>query len=176
MIKFTTGSFGLIFRKFFKQINATYRLAITNDETLQEAMVVHLTKRSLYILLSGTLVAIFLLFSTLLFFTPIRYYLPGYQKDVSREELKSLKILSDSLIRLNQIREQYIFNWIEVANGQINTQRDTTPLTEREIQAAILANGNRIDKASKYEYLKNQKVDSTKNTQDVDKDSLKQGQ
>jgi hypothetical protein len=116
------------------------------------------------------------LFSTLLFFTPIRYYLPGYQKDVSREELKSLKILSDSLIRLNQIREQYIFNLIEVANGQINTQRDTTPLTEREIQAAILANGNRIDKASKYEYLKNQKVDSTKNTQDVDKDSLKQGQ
>ena len=78
------------------------------------------------------------------------------------------------------VRKQKVLNRIEhlarAHVGQINTQRDTTPLTEREIQAAILANGNRIDKASKYEYLKNQKVDSTKNTQDVDKDSLKQGQ
>ncbi|QLH47408.1 MAG: hypothetical protein HWD58_18350 [Bacteroidota bacterium] len=74
MIEFSTGSLGLVFRKFFKKLNATYQVTVTNDETLQEAMVIHLTKRSVYLFLSAFLVALFLVFSGLIFYTdPLLY-------------------------------------------------------------------------------------------------------
>lgn len=173
MIKFSTGSVGLVFRKFFKKLNATYQLTVTNNETMQEAMVVHLTKRSVYLFLSAFLVGLFLLFSILIFFTPIRYYIPGYNRDVSREQLKSLQILGDSIGKLNTLREQYVLNLMQVAQGEPVRQKDTQRLSEQEIRAAQLENDNRVDRASRYDYLKNQKPDTVQNAQSVDKDTLR---
>lgn len=173
MIKFSTGSLGLVFRKFFKKLNATYQVTVTNDETLQEAMVIHLTKSSVYLFLSAFLVALFLVFSGLIFFTPIRYYIPGYNRDISREKLKSLQVLGDSIGKLNALREQYVLNLMQVAQGHVQFSQDTQMLTDQEIRSAQIENDNRVDRASRYDYLKNQKPDTLKNTQGVDKDTLK---
>ena len=146
---------------------------VTNDETMQEAMVIHLTKRSVYLFLSAFLVALFLMFSILIFFTPIRYYIPGYNRDISRERLKALQILGDSLGKLNTIREQYVLNLMQVAQGDHAWKKDTQRLSEKEIRAARLENDNRVDRASRYDYLKNQKPDTLQNAQSVDKDTLR---
>lgn len=149
---------------------------------MDEAIGIHLTKKSVYILLSTVLVCLFLLFSALIFFTPLKYYIPGANKEISRTKLIELKQLADSLTRVNELREQYIYNLISVANGNVSKLSDTNGLTQREIDMAIVNNNSKIDHASRYDYLKVKKVDTSKseteelneiNNQSVDKENAK---
>jgi len=61
---------------------------------------------------------------------------------------------------MNALRESYVFNLLNVVNGSFDDKRDTTLLNESEIKAAEANNEKQIDKASRYDYLKNQKIDS----------------
>lgn len=80
--------------------------------------------------------------------------------------------LTDSLVKINNIREKYIYNLITVANGSISLENDTTTLTQAQIELALMNNNAQIDRAKKYEYLKSIKKDTT-NVENVGKkDSL----
>ncbi|MBL7765090.1 MAG: hypothetical protein JNJ58_03280 [Chitinophagaceae bacterium] len=172
MIKISTGSLKAVIKSFFRKINSPYRLVVVNEETLNEALTLHLTKKSIYILFSGFLISIFLLFSALILLTPVKYYIPGYQSDISRKKLIGLQKLSDSLIQINQVRERYLLNLLTIANGQMNATLDTNGLSPAEIQMALTDNTRQIDKASNYEYLKNGKSDSLMGKTSVNKDTL----
>lgn len=182
MIRFSTGSFWKIFRRFLKNINSPYKISIVNEISMEEVLGMHLTKKGVYILLSTILMSLFLIFSALIFFTPLKYYIPGSNKEISRIKLIELKQLADSLTKVNELREQYIYNLISVANGNVSKQRDTNGLTQREIEIAILNNNSKIDHASRYDYLKVKKVDTSNNeteepneinNQSVDKENAK---
>ncbi|HNF71840.1 MAG TPA: hypothetical protein PLP34_05475, partial [Chitinophagaceae bacterium] len=154
-MKISTGNLKGLFLRFFKRWNAPYRLTIVNKESMEEALIIHLTKKSLYIFLSSVFVSLFLLFAVILLYTPLRYYIPGSNLDgVTRKELIRLKKLSDSLEKINQIREAYVYNLMEVANGKIRNERDTNRLSNREIERAEFQNENRVDRAGKYQYLR----------------------
>ncbi|MBK7762094.1 MAG: hypothetical protein IPI46_01820 [Bacteroidetes bacterium] len=155
MMKISGGNlFGLI-KRFFKRVNAPYRLTVVNKETMEEALIIHLTKKSLYIFLSTILVILFILLTSLILFTPLRYYIPGGNiNSVSRKQLIQLKKLSDSLEKINRVRETYILNLMEVANGNVSQLRDTVNLSEKEIVAALHNNLNKIDHAERYNYMK----------------------
>lgn len=171
MIKFSGRTLSRLLRRFFKEINAPYRLTITNEESMSEALTVQLTKKSVYVFMSTVFVLIILLFSSLVLFTPLKYYIPGVNQNVSREKLIQLQKLADSLGKLNTIREAYIFNLIKVANGDLKDERDTVELSDRQIQQATQQNLNRIDHASRYDYLKSLYKDSTSAQETGVKDS-----
>ncbi len=172
MIKISGGNIYSIFRRFFKKINAPYRLTVTNEETMSEALTMHLTKKSVYIFLSTVFVLIFLLLTALFLLTPLRFYIPGTNNNVSRTKLMQLQKLSDSLVKINNIREQYIFNLINVANGNISSKNDTSKLSGKQIELATQQNLSKIDHASKYDYLKALQNDSTESVESVMKDTL----
>jgi len=172
MIKISVGNLYGIFRRFFKKINSPYRLSITNEETMSEVMVLHLTKKSVYIVFSSLVVIIFLLLTALLLFTPLKFYLPSNGNTVSRAKLIQLEKLADSLTKINVVREQYIFNLIQVANGTVSNELDSVALTEKQIEIAKLQNLSKIDHASKYDYLKSIKKDSMESEDAMGKDSL----
>lgn len=160
MIKFSVGSASQIIKRFFRKLNEPYKVNITSENTLQEVMVVHLTKKSVYLFLSSIFVALFILLSLLILYTPLKYYLPGNNEQTTRKKLIELSVLSDSLIKLHAIREKYILNVIQIANGRLQPTLDTTLLTPQQIEDALRTNDTKIDRAKNYEYLKNQKVDS----------------
>ena len=173
MLKVTDGSLWRSAKRMFKQMNAPYKLVVSNEETLQETITMHLTKKGLFVLLSSLFVGLFLLFSLLIFFTPLKYYVPGNNKgEIARKDLFRLQRLSDSLIRLNGLQENYIKNLLMVVNGEIASPPDTQRLSKAEIQAASTQNSNQIDKASRYEYLRNQKPDTNVDKSVHKKDSL----
>lgn len=172
MIKISGGNIYGILRRFFKKINAPYRMTIINEETMSEALTVHLTKKSVYLFLSTFLVLIFILLTLLFLFTPLRYYVPGNNNNVARSKLMQLQRLSDSLEKINAIREQYIFNLLNVANGHVSEPFDSSTLSEKQIQLANEQNLNKIDHASKYDYLKSIKKDSLESDEMVGKDTL----
>jgi hypothetical protein len=115
----------------------------------------------------------FLLFSILIFFTPLKYYVPGNNnKEVSRKTLIQLQQLSDSVTKLNSLQEKYIYNLLQITNGNSTFLRDTNLLNQREINQAMIQNTNQIDRASRYDYLKNQKPDTNVDKSVHKKDSL----
>lgn len=150
-----------IVRRFFKKLNAPYQLSITNIDTMEESFSFQLTRKSVYLFLTTVFVSIFILFSLIIFFTPIKYYVPGLQQNGNRKELFRLQNLADSLTKVNRLREGFVYNLLNIVNGGYTADRDTTPLSEEAIKAAMTNNESKIDKASRYDYLKNQRIDSS---------------
>ena len=172
MLKISGGNIFRILRSFFRQINAPYRLTVTNEESMTEALAIHLTKKSVYIFLSSVLVAIFLLLTCLFLFTPLRFYIPGNSNNIARTELIRIKKIADSLEKLNVQREKYMYNLIQVANGNVAVEMDTSRLTSKQIELANQQNLSKIDHASRYDYLKALRKDTSETELNEDKDSL----
>lgn len=174
MLKVSEGNLLKSLSGIFRRMNSSYRITLVNEESMQESLTVHLTKKSLFVLVSGLFVGLFLLFSLLIFFTPLKYYVPGNnQGSISREKMIALQRTADSLLLMNRHQEQFIFNLLNVANGKVATEpRDTQPLSKTAIQQASLQNAGQIDRASRYAYLKNQVADSNVDKSVYKKDSL----
>lgn len=100
-----------------------------NDDTYEEVVTFKLSRLSVYIGLSTIFVLLVSLTVALLVYTPLRYYLPGY--DNGREDrvaLQTLKMRTDSIEQALQYKDQYLLNIKKVLNGDAMTQRDTTML------------------------------------------------
>lgn len=104
-----------------------YRLVVMNDDTYEEVVTFKLTRLSVYIGMSTIFVLMVGFTVALLVFTPLKYYIPGYGKKQSRQELQALKIRTDSLERAILQKERYLKSVKAVLSGEI-TARDTTLL------------------------------------------------
>ncbi len=172
MIKISSGNIRGISTRFFRKINAPYRLTVTNEETMAEALTVHLTKKSVYIFLSTLIVLIFLLLTTLFLFTPLKYYIPGANTNISRTKLMQLQQLADSLEKINTARERYINNLIQISNGTVSVKQDSSMLSEKQIELANRLNVNKIDHADNYAYIKSLQQDSATTNMNLIKDTV----
>jgi hypothetical protein len=121
--------------KMFRKINTPYHITVVNEETNQESIQLPITKTSLFLFFSSLFVGVFMLLSAIIFFTPLKYYLPGYNVDNNRKQIISLKKNTDSLIVLNKNREAYIVNLINVVKGEVHLNLDTNVLSDAKIKA-----------------------------------------
>lgn len=108
MFHFSTDRLRSLLCKIGKNINSPYRLTVSNEQSGDSVLSFQLTKKSVYILFSTLFVLLFLLFSILIFFTPLKYYIPGNQQSIARSEMIRIKKMCDSLVVLNKSREQYV--------------------------------------------------------------------
>lgn len=105
-----------------------YRLVVMNDDTYEEVVTFKLTRLSVYIGMSTIFVLMVGFTIALIAFTPIKYYIPGYGKKQSRQELQALKIRTDSLEKAILQKDRYLKSVKAVLAGDISTARDTTLL------------------------------------------------
>ncbi len=89
------------------------------------------------------LLASFLLFSAIIFLTPLKYYLPGYNIDGNRKDILQLRKTTDSLIVKDKQREAYIVNLMNVVQGNVQITKDTAILS-----AATIASLQKKEEAS----------------------------
>src|SRR5213083_1226067 len=101
MVKFDTSS-------TFKRLRHRYRLVVMNDDTYEEVVTFKLSRVSVYIMLSSIFVILVSLTSALIFFTPLKEYLPGYGMQMGRSELQALKLKTDSLEQSLHLKDQYL--------------------------------------------------------------------
>ena len=111
-----------------KRLRNNYRLVVMNDDTYEEVVTFKLSRLSVYIGLSTSLVLLVGLTIALIAFTPIKYYIPGYGTRESRTALQLLKIRTDSLEQSIKYKDQYLEGIKKVLNGTTPTQRDTVLL------------------------------------------------
>lgn len=111
-----------------RSVRNRYRLVVMNDDTYEEVVTFKLTRLSVYIGMSTIFVLMVGFTIALIAFTPIKYYIPGYGKKQSRQELQALKIRTDSLERAILQKDLYLKGVKAVLAGDISSARDTTLL------------------------------------------------
>lgn len=108
-----------------QRLRNRYRLVIMNDDTYEEVVTFKLSRLSVYIGLSTIFVLLVGLTVALIVFTPLKYYIPGYDDLKIGREYKQMKYRVDSLERQVIYQAQYIEGVRKVLNGDVNVKLDT---------------------------------------------------
>lgn len=74
-----------------------YRIAITNENTLEETWYTRLSRFSVLLFVTGFFLTTFILLTLIIFTTPLRHYLPGYEDSGNRFAMIQQSIRVDSL-------------------------------------------------------------------------------
>lgn len=111
-----------------KRLRNRYRLVVMNDDTYEEVVTFKLSRLSVYIGLSTIFVVLVGLTVALIVFTPLRYYIPGYDDLKVGREYRHMKYRVDSLEREVANQANYIENVKKILAGDAVTVRDTSQL------------------------------------------------
>ncbi|MGK2861377.1 MAG: hypothetical protein ACSLE0_05555 [Chitinophagaceae bacterium] len=111
-----------------KRLRNRYRLVVMNDDTYEEVVTFKLSRLSVYIGLSTIFVVLIGLTVALIVFTPLKYYIPGYDDLKVGREYRNMKYRVDSLETQVNYQSIYIDNIKRVLNGGEATILDTTKL------------------------------------------------
>ena len=108
-----------------QRLRNRYRLVIMNDDTYEEVVTFKLSRLSVYIGLSTIFVLLVGLTVALIVFTPLKYYIPGYDDLKIGREYKQMKYRVDSLEKQVIYQTQYINGIKKVLNGDVTIKLDT---------------------------------------------------
>lgn len=123
------------FRDFFKyKIRENYRLVVRNDETLQEKISVVLSPLNLILLVSGVFMLFTIIILSLIFYTPLKEFVPGAANQVDLRDRIELKQKVDSLESMAQMLARERDNTQSILRGEplqdVSQVSDSLPETE----------------------------------------------
>ena len=110
-------------KKWIERMKNTYRLVVMNNETFEEIGSYKLSLLNVYILISTVIVVVALMVVSLISFTPLRKYIPGYG-DVSAQE-KLVEISGELEQMEKQLESQHLYydNVKKVLTGKVETEQ-----------------------------------------------------
>ena len=111
-----------------KRLRNRYRLVVMNDDTYEEVVTFKLSRLSVYIGLSTIFVVLIGLTVALIVFTPLKYYIPGYDDLKVGREYRQMKYRVDSLEKQVDYQARYIDNFKKVLSGDLSSSLDTMKL------------------------------------------------
>lgn len=148
---------------FFIRLRNRYRLVVMNDDTFEEKLSLQLTPLGLFILVGSVTIVMVMLVTSLIAFTPLREYIPGYADAGIRRNLIKLTLKSDSLEKSFVAQAAFIENVKNVLDG--NMKPDSVQ--------------NRPDKSKEYAKLQvtasDKEAELRKSVEEQDKYSLNYG-
>ena len=112
-----------------KRLKSNYRIILKNEDTFEEVIQFKLTRLSVYIALSSIFVLLVVLTSSLIIFTPLKYYLPGvgYGSAKQMKEIRTLKIRTDSIETALKQQQRYYEDIGKTLTGNV-VKLDTSVL------------------------------------------------
>ncbi|HEY2722247.1 MAG TPA: hypothetical protein VGI82_11010 [Chitinophagaceae bacterium] len=122
MVKFDTNS-------TFKRLRNRYRLVVMNDDTYEEVVTFKLSRLSVYVMMSTIFVVLVGFTVALIVFTPLKYYIPGYDDLKIGREYRQLKYRTDSLEQQIGYQARYIDGLKKVLKGDATESLDTTKIS-----------------------------------------------
>ncbi|GAB1415999.1 M23 family metallopeptidase [Paludibacter sp.] len=110
-----------------------------NENTLEEAWFLRLSRFSVFMYTSFLIILTFAILTSIIFYTPLKYYLPGYGGEVERMEIIDKSIKIDSLLNHMELQAAYLDVLKGIVAGKITSDsmnlNDSVSLKERvEIQ------------------------------------------
>lgn len=105
--------------KFLNRLHNRYRLVVMNDDTFEEKLSLRLTPLGLFILGGSVTIVMTMIVTSLIAFTPLREYIPGYADTGLRRNLVRLTFKSDSLETSLIEQNAFMKNISSVLRGDI---------------------------------------------------------
>ena len=106
-------------KAFWKNFKFKYKLTITNENTLEEIVGIHVSKLNGVSVLLSAVTVIFLIASLIIAFTPLRNYLPGYMNSEVREQVVMNALRADSLQQMLERHRMYVMNIQDIIRGTV---------------------------------------------------------
>jgi murein DD-endopeptidase MepM/ murein hydrolase activator NlpD len=119
-------------QKFIDRLRIKYKLVILNDDTFEEKASFTLNRLNVFILLSVLLVLLITLVTSVLIFTPLKEYIPGYADVSLRRDISSMSMKVDSLEGLLASNDKYIKNINDVISGRVGKD-DTLNINSKPV-------------------------------------------
>ena len=116
-----------IISEFIQKMRFKYRVSITNENTLEETWFTRLSRVSVLLYASGFFLFTFILLTLIIFTTPLRLYLPGYEDSGNRTAIVQQSMRTDS-----------IQNELELMNAYIETLKSSIQQTnQQELEVSL---------------------------------------
>ena len=132
-------------KKLKKSQNNSYRLAVMKEDSYQEKFALSLSKRNIFLITFSITFFIILITSLIIFYTPIREYIPGY--DTSKIRSQAIKNLEkiDSLMTSLQKNEQFMESFSNTLQGKRFDNKYENNSLNKEIDLSELEINIRIE-------------------------------
>ena len=104
---------------FFRKIRFQYRVSVLNENTLEESWHIRLSRFKVFLYLTFFIGVTFFLLASLIIYTPLRYYLPGYGSPNDRMEIIGKSIQVDSLLQQMELQSTYLGVLKDIITGKI---------------------------------------------------------
>lgn len=108
-------------KSFISKLLTKYRLVLLNDSTYEEKSSFKISRLNVFSILFALMFIIVLITSGILFFTPIREYIPGYPSTSLQKQANMLTYKTDSLRQIVFLNDQYINSLKQVLTGDLET-------------------------------------------------------
>lgn len=106
---------------FWTKIRNRYRLVVMNDDSFEEQFSLKLTPLNIFVLVGLVSIIMITLTVSLVAFTPLREYMPGYGAEVNtRKELVNLMLKLDSLQYELSLRASSMDNIKNIMSGNVS--------------------------------------------------------
>jgi len=126
-----------------EQLRNKYRLVILNDDSFAEKFSLKLSPLGIIILFSSITIVMTTFVISIIAFTTLREYIPGYGNVNDRKDIITLSLKVDSLENTLRSREWYINNLLNVFSGKTEAKpqkpvKDATgKYTKIDVQASV---------------------------------------
>lgn len=123
-------------KSFWAKWRFKYRLSVLNENTLEEAWHARLSRLTVFAWIGLLFLLTFGTFTLLIYYTPLKRYLPGFEDAGVRELVTAEAMRVDSLQILLQHQEEYIDVLRNVMSGELKldsvTLLDSLTIIQRE--------------------------------------------
>lgn len=155
-------------KAFWNNIKFKYKLTITNENTLEEVAGLHVSKLNGMSVLLTLSAILFLIAATIIAFTPLRNYLPGYLNSDVRAQIVDNALRVDSLEQLVERQKMYITNVQDIFSGtvRVDTVHSMDSLTNMR-QESLMASTER-EAEFRQQYEETEKYNLTSNSSDAE--------
>jgi len=115
---------------FFKRLKNKYRLVVLNDSSFEEKISIKLTPLNLFVLAGSVIILLIVIVTSLIAFTPLREYIPGYADVSMRRELINVLLRTDSLENEAQLKANYIQNMYNIISDSMPKENTKQLVTD----------------------------------------------
>ena len=108
-------------KSFISKLLTKYRLVLLNDSTYEEKTSFKISRLNVFSVLFALMFIVVLTTSGILFFTPVREYIPGYSSTSLQKQANLLSYKTDSLRQIVFLNDQYINSLKKILTGDLET-------------------------------------------------------
>ena len=159
-------------KAFWNNIKFKYKLTIINENTLEEVAGIRVYKLNGLSVLLTVITVIFVIAATIIAFTPLRNYLPGYMNSEVRAQIVDNALKVDSLQQLVERQNLYIMNIQDIFSGKIKVDTVQSIDSLTNMRADSLMERTQREEEFRRQYEETEKYNLTSIAEDKGVDGL----